>query len=286
MSGLEKLLREIEELGDYDLHDILCRRKKVEWCEWHLNIDQNGNAIRIAEKFHQEIKKKLKTSSSITGEIDTIGRTFLELLSTDHNLCNKIRDCCEEARTRNSPIPIIKAYTFAQKFTKRLQLHSAVNTYHSLKLYCTLLNCPILAQTQEYTEAFTRILFHPKLNDFLVRKMEVYRGAVIKDKKLVANYKEGATIITTAFLSTSKDPTVAEAFSALPPEIMNEISLFSTYNINNVNRHTAIDFEKMSIIESEQEIIILRYIPFTIRSVEQTEDGRKMTVYFDECPEK
>jgi hypothetical protein len=285
-SSLEKLLQEIEELGDYDLHNILRRRRKVEWCEWHLNIDKNDNAIRIAERFHQEIKKKLKASSSLTDEINTVERTFLELLSNGHNDWKEIRNCFKQARADDSPVPIIKAYTLAQKFTTRLQLHSAVNTHHALELYCTLLNCPVLAQTQEYTEAFTRILFHPKLDDFLVHRMKVYRGAVIKNKTLVANYKEGATIITTAFLSTSQDPAVAKAFSAVPPENMNDISLFSIYNINNVIRRTAIDVGKMSNFEDEGEIIILRYVPFTIRSVEQTEGARKMTVYFDECPEK
>ncbi len=48
----KKLLRGIEELGDADLHDILRQPSKVGWCEWHLNIDDNDKAIKIAENFH------------------------------------------------------------------------------------------------------------------------------------------------------------------------------------------------------------------------------------------
>lgn len=285
MADLRELRQKINDVGDYDLHDVLSRSNRVGWCERHLNIDKNDNAIEVAEKFHKSFKK-LKPSSSIIREIDIIEKTFLEFLPTDQNDWNVIRNYFKEARKDNSPEPIIKAYTLAQTFTNRLQVHSAANTYHSLKLYCTVLNCPILAQTQEYTEAFTRILFHPKLEQLLVRKMEVYRGAVLDDKKFIANYKEGATIITTTFLSTSATPEVAEMFSNVPPGNMSQTSVLCTYNINNVNRHTAIDVKKMTNFDSEKEIIILRYVPFTVRSVEQTDDGRKVKIYFDECKEK
>jgi hypothetical protein len=80
-------------------------------------------------------------------------------MPTDHEDWNKIRDYFKQARDEDNPIPVIKAYTSDQILTKRLNKHSAVNTYHALKLYCRLLNCPILAQTQEYTEAITRIIF-------------------------------------------------------------------------------------------------------------------------------
>jgi hypothetical protein len=285
MAGLKKLRQEIENLGVYDLHNILRRQIRVQWCEWHLNINESDNGIKIAEKFHRDFKK-LKPSSSITREIDTIEETFLKFLPTDHNDWNKIRNYFKQARKEDSPIPVIQAYTLNQDLTKRLNKHSAVNTYHALKLYCTLLSCPVLAQTQEYTEAITRIFFHPKLEKFLVREIEVYRGIVLEDNKLIANYKEGATIITTTFLSTTTDRAVAEIFSAVPAEHMNKISVFCIYNINNTNRYTALDVRKMSIFNAEEEIIILRYVPFTIRSVEQSADGRKVTIYFDECKEQ
>jgi len=282
MAGLKKGRQVIDDLDVYDPHDIFRARNRVERSEWHLDIDPNNNAIKIAEKFHQEFKK-LKQSSSITREIDTIETTFLNFLPNDYKDWNKIRNYFKQARDEDNPIPVIKAYKLDQDLTKRLNKHSAINTHHALKLYCTLLNCPTLAQTQEYTEALTRIFFHPKLKGLLVHKMEVYRGAVLKDDESIANYKKGATIITTTFLSTSTDREVAEMFSAVPPENMNMISVFCTYNINNTHRHTALNLEDISVYPDEKEVLILRYVPFKIRSVERTNDGRRIETCFDEC---
>ena len=285
MFGLKEILEQIEQLGDYDLHDILSKRKTVKWCEWHLNIGKNKNVIRIAEKFHEEVKKRLKSSSNITRDIDMIKTTFLEFLPPGGNDSNDIKNYLGQALTNNDPVMIIKAYTVSQNLTKRLHLHSAVNTYHSLKLYCTLLNCPILAQTQEYTEAFTRILFHPKLEQYLVGAMQVYRGAVFDENKFVDNYEEGATIITTTFLSTSAKPAVAAMFCD-PSEVMNKISLFCTYNLKNTNRPTALDLRNISVRPNEEEILILRYVPFKIQSVERQDDGRRIVIRFDQCEEQ
>jgi hypothetical protein len=146
------------------------------------------------------------------------------------------------------------------------------------------LNCSILAQTQECTEAITNILFHPKLDEFLVRKKTVYRGIVLQNKKLIANYKVDATIITTTtFLSTSTDPGVVDSFATAPPGDM--ISIFCTYNINNTSRRTALDIRKITYFADEQEILILRYIPFTIKSLEQMDNDQVMRICFDECKE-
>ncbi len=145
------------------------------------------------------------------------------------------------------------------------------------------MNCPILAQTQEYTDAITKIFFHPKLEEYLVRKETVYRGIVLEDKKFVANYEEGVTIITTTFLSTSTNSEVADCFSTAPSGDM--ISVFCIYNINNTYRRAALDLRKISSFEHEQEILILRYVPFTIKLVQRTDDDRRMTICFDECKE-
>jgi hypothetical protein len=282
-SDLEKLQQEVEDLGIFDLHDILRQRNRVEWCEWHLNIDQNNKAIEITNRFHQEFKKS-KLSSSIFGEIDTIRKTFLKLKPANSTWLGIDGDL-KEAREANNPELVIKAYTRHQRFSEHINKHSAVNTYHSLTLYCTLLNCPILAHTQEYTEAFTKILFHPTLENLLVRNRTVYRGIVLKDKdkKLVENYKEGATIITTTFLSTSTDLEVARFISDSARE--NEVGIFCIYNIKDTNRHTALNVANLANYPEEQETLIFRYVPFTIKSVEQTDGGRKMTVCFDECKE-
>jgi hypothetical protein len=144
-----------------------------------------------------------------------------------------------------------------------------------------VLNCPILAQTQAYTEAITSIFFHPKLDKLLVRKKTVYRGAVLEDKKLIANYKKGATIITTTFLSTSTDRWVAERWCDTSND--NQISIFATYKIKNIHRRTALDLSKFSRFSNEEEVLILRYVPFRVKYLHWENDGRRMKIRFKEC---
>jgi hypothetical protein len=107
---------------------------------------------------------------------------------------------------------------------------------------------------------------------------------MLENKKLVDNYKEGATIITTTLLSTSMDPTVAHMFLASAPD--DWIQVFCTYHIKYTRRHTALDLTNQSLYPDEKEILILRYVPFTIKSVERTDDDRRMTICFDECEEQ
>ncbi|CAF0994758.1 unnamed protein product [Rotaria sp. Silwood1] len=278
---LEDLREKIYCAGDCDLHDILRQRSKLDWPEWHLNIDENDKAIQIAKGFHKDFEK-LKLSSSIAGQVRTIEETFLNFLPTDSSW-NQIRKYFQQARQQNNLLAIIKAYTCSSEFTGRLNKHSAANTHHLLKLYCTLLNCPVLAYTQEYTEAFTSILFHPSLDQYLVRNETVYRGIFLQDEKPIANYREGVIIITTTFLSTSRNRDVAELFGGTSP---GGISIFSTYNINNIRRHTALDIGRISHFPGENEVLILRYAPFKITSLIRTEDGRRIDICLDECAEQ
>ena len=144
----------------------------------------------------------------------------------------------------------------------------AKNTYHELTLYCTPLNCNVLAHTQDGIQAFTTIMFHPKLNEYLCnRDVTVYRGFVIDSESLLEGYEEGATIITTTFLSTSTNLNVAKLFrdSGFDPIKINQISLLCTYHLHNYRR-TALDMEKISQFRHEKEILIYPYVPFRILS--------------------
>ncbi|CAF3002549.1 unnamed protein product [Rotaria sp. Silwood2] len=195
-----------------------------------------------------------------------------------------MRKLFREARENDDPELVIKAYSSQQAFTVCLNKHSAANSNHFLTRYCTMLNCPVLDRTQEYTEAFTNILYHPKLDDYLVRKKKVYRGAVLDDKKLIEDYKVGATILTTTFLSASKDPYVAFRFCLNGST--DGIAMLCTYNIKNIQRRSALDIELISLYPDEKEVLILRYVPFTITSIRKTEDGRRIDISLDECSEE
>ena len=199
--GSKKVRRDIDCPSAYEFYTMFRPGNAIHLYEWHVNIPENNNALKAAEKFHQDIEK-LTLSSSIIDKIDIIKETLLKSMPVG-SACNTIEEDFRDARSNDSPLPILKAYTVTQTFTNRINTVLAENTHHALKLYCTQLNCPILVQTQEYIEAITSIFFHPKLDDLLVRKKTVYRGAVLEDEKLVANWKDGAEIITTTFLSTS-----------------------------------------------------------------------------------
>ncbi|CAF3553086.1 unnamed protein product [Rotaria sp. Silwood1] len=278
----ESLRKKIYSAGDCDLHDILSETIKTESPDWHLKIEKNDKAIDITRRFHQEFEN-LNKSSNLVDSIDIIEETFSKFKHTGQHW-DIIKQYLQDARERNDPESVIKAYTCTAEFTKYLNNHLATNAYHFIRLYCTILNCPALYVTKEYTEAFTQILFHPKLDKYFVRKSKVYRGVLLKDTKLMENYKVGATILTTTFLSTSKNPNVAEMFYGSAHE--NQISVFKTYNIYGTPRRSALNIEKFSQFPDEEEVLILRYVPFTITSIEKVEDGRRINICLDEFLEE
>ena len=266
----------------YDTHNILSQRNVSSWPEWHFNIGGDDSAIRIAAKFHRAFKK-LENPRSIRNEIAIIEKSLLEFMPENASW-ESIRVCFKQARENNDPKLVIKAYTMDKEFSRRLNTHSAANTHHSLKLYCTLLNCPILAQTQEYTEAIDSILYHPELDGFLVQEETVYRGVAPNDEKLLASYTEGTTIITTTYLSTSRRQDVAELFGAVDSE--DSFSILYMFNIRKACRRTALSVSSFSNFPDEEEVLILRYVPFKIISIERSNDGRKTRIRLDECTDE
>ncbi|CAM4908821.1 unnamed protein product [Rotaria socialis] len=279
---LEQLRYELDYAGDYDLHDILRQQNRIEWPEWHLSVDENNKITKIVENFHRDFNK-MKKSSSIVGLIRIIEETWLNFMNDNDKDWSDVKARFKQARELDDPLPILEALCFSQQFSRCLNRHSAANIYHSLKLYCTLLNCPVVARTQEYTEAFTKILFHPKLKNLGAQNITVYRGMVLEDEKPIANCIVDKIIITTTFLSTSASRLVAEGFRTTPPESM--ISVFCTYKIRGTTRLTALNLQSISKFPVEEEILIMRFTPFRIVSVERTEDGRKIEICFDEFTE-
>jgi hypothetical protein len=60
------------------------------------------------------------------------------------------------------------------------------------------------------------------------------------------------------------------------------ISIFCKYNISNTYRRTALYLRKITNFKDEQAILILRYAAFTIKSLEQMDHSRRITICFDE----
>jgi hypothetical protein len=253
-----------------DLHDILREKEMISWPQWHLLIDKNGKVIEITQRFHKDFEN-MTESSSIVNSVDKIKEIYLQSMVDDQQWM-LIEKTLEDARMHNDPEKVIEAYTYTIEFSKRLNKHSAANTHHFIRLYCTILNCPTLHLTKDYIDAFTSILFHPKLKKYRVEKKTVYRGMVLDDEKPIEDYKVGATILTTAFLSTSKNPMVAKFWRDTGGN--NQKLVLCTYNINNAQHCSALDIETLSRNPDEEEVLILRYVPFTITSVETEANGR------------
>ena len=73
---------------------------------------------------------------------------------------------------------------------------------------------------------------------------------------------------------------IADIFNYNPSE--NEISIFCTYKIDNTKRRTALDLRDLSLYAHEGEILILLYVPFTIKSMERMDNDQRMIICFDE----
>ena len=255
-----------------------------EWYEtsnpWHLIIEDSDRAATIRKEFHQNFKV-FRSSSNIRDKIALIREEFSEQMKPGPSR-EKMLSYLERARKEDDPKLLIKAYTLDQN--SKLHSYSAKNTYHSLKLYCTILNCPILARTQQYTETFTSILFHPKLDDFMIRTdMTVYRGSVIKNKKLIEDIEKGVVIITTTFVSTSKNKNVAEMFASRGSS--DQIEVLFTYHLYGTRDHTALDIGPISECPHEDEVLILRYIAFKVTSVVPYQEKNRFEIYCDEYVE-
>ncbi|CAF3487196.1 unnamed protein product [Adineta steineri] len=266
----------------YKYAKILQQKDKKNWCEWHYNTAGNANAAKIAKNFRRKFEET-NASSSISDKIAIIDEVIREIKPLikdwDENMKNFKVNSDEQILES-----IFTAYTSSQELTSFINKDLAANTYHALELYCTSLNCPILARTEAYTEAFTSILFHPLSKKYhFTEECKLYRGCIIADEELVGNYKKGNTIITTTFLSASTDPAVVVPYITDAPT--DAIAIRCEYEINNNHCCTALDLRGVCK-KKEEEILILRYTPFEITSAIQSESGGHMEVHFREYEEQ
>jgi hypothetical protein len=191
----------------------------------------------------------------------------------------KIDEDFRDACRNDDPVPMLRTYSREQALSTTINEDMAKNTHHELMMYCTSLNCNVLARTQDGIGAFVSILFHPKLKKHLLKggSQTVYRGSTILTNDVLQNYKEGSVIITTTFLSTSKDPEVAKMFSSIDPNEKGQTSVLCTYEVFNYRR-TALDMDGISAFPYEKEVLIFPYVPFRITSitVNMTENENQM----------
>jgi hypothetical protein len=95
----------------------------------------------------------------------------------------------------------------------------------------------------------------------------LHRGSVLENGSVLNGYEKGSIIITSTFLSSSKNLLLAEVFSNPDSRKTGQISLLCKYEIHNY-RHTELEMDKISQYPDEEEILIYPYVPFRILSFE------------------
>ncbi|CAF1409188.1 unnamed protein product [Adineta ricciae] len=266
--------------GNCDLHDILREHSKTSLSHRHLKVNERRRIIEITERFHKNLKK-LEIGSSIVGYLQIIDDTFFKNLPKDP-VWTRIQKAFEEARRKDDVKLVIYAYTLSQMFTTCLNAHFAANAHHFLQLYCTVQNCPILSRTQEYIDAFSIILTHPDLDPYVITNITVYRCACLPEREFIDAYRKNDTILTTTLLSTSISKDVAQRFLLGASDI--SLAVLWIFNLNDTNQRSALSISSISQYEDEEEILILRYIPFIITSVVK-QDGAMTEIYLTQCSE-
>jgi hypothetical protein len=146
----------------------------------------------------------------------------------------------------------------------------ARNVIHDLKNGCSKFSCGCLYSTEDGTKSIANILLHHSKFQKLSFKGEVYRGIVVP-KNSLDHYKVGSCIITTTFLSTSKNRAVAQIFCDKGMPNAATHSFFCIYQIISDNR-TALDISKISEFEDEDEVLILPYSAFLIINIEEGQE--------------
>ena len=144
----------------------------------------------------------------------------------------------------------------------------ARNVIHDLKNGCSKFSCDCLYSTEDGTKSITNILLHHPNFQKLSFRGEVYRGIVVSQNAL-DHYKVGSCIITTTFLSTSKNPEVAQIFCGKGELSSTTHSFFCIYEILNDDR-TALNILNISEFEDEYEVLILPSSYFPIAKFERT----------------
>ena len=267
-------------LNEYDVKYKSCSHiNDQSHYEWELVDDL---AYQKALRLRDELKP-YTFKNFLEKAIFSIDKGYLKSHLIHLNKINFIRHWFKQASQENNPFHILKAYTKCQAFTKQLNKDMARNIIHDLKIGCSLFSCGCLYSTQDATRSITAILlYHPQFQS-LNFNGKVYRGLCIK-QSLFTHYTKGSRIITTTFLSTSKNRLVAECFSSSGGSIENigYISILCIYTIKNQN-HTALDITQHSEFREENEVLILPYSSFHIIDIKKDDDNKHAEIYLEEC---
>lgn len=162
-------------------------------------------------------------------------------------------------QAQTDPHSLLRAYTYESDFY--IQLNQDLATRH----YDQGTNFGITY--------FIDFVYNYSAFDSLSFKGKVYRGMCITHDDL-KQYSVGGKVMNKAFMSTTKDRSIAEAFATKGSSSREKqhgghvkLSALCTYEI--INDRTGLNIENISEYSMEKEVLVGPYTPFIIKTIRQ-----------------
>ncbi|CAF0747257.1 unnamed protein product [Adineta steineri] len=206
----------------------------------------------------------------------------------------KVKDCFTKAIEEQNYLKyFIKAYTFANNFHHVLNKHLALYILHyfdtqpytSTPAEYRLINC--------LAHIVTLLINHPDARQHKYKGI-TYRGMLMSPNDLKP-YRIGNYILNKSFMSTSKDLAVAQMYAGSGQKIVlrrnsnhrdpSEVSVILKFTIKHDD--TGVDIEHMSMIEDEEEVLILPFSVFQVKdrieNGSNTDSPGLIEIYLEQC---
>ncbi|CAF1382790.1 unnamed protein product [Adineta steineri] len=264
-------------LKTYNLHNFQEEIPDNNYIIWSISDD---NLIKKREEFREQIdlyKTYDNQHHLITKLLIEIVEYYLneyliqqERFSKDQ--IEKIRDCFTKAIEEENYLKyFIQAYTFTDSFHRVLNKHLALyilhyfdaQSYSSAPAEYRLINCLV--------HIVTLLINHPDVRQYKYKGV-TYRGMLMSPNDLKP-YRIGNYILNKSFVSTSKDRAIARMYAGTGQESVlgglsnhhdsSEVPVILKLTIKQDD--TGIDIKHMSMVEDEEEVLILPFSVFQVK---------------------
>ncbi|CAF1209212.1 unnamed protein product [Didymodactylos carnosus] len=224
---------------------------RIEWMRNDCYIEQKAAWLIYS-------KNARRTTEPMSVYVSIIKAWYLD----NHHISN-IRDTelirwfFNKASEEEDPIQLIKIYTRETSYYRKLNEYLAIEHTNGWN------NDNINRQS-----ILSLMRFHSSLQQFSFIGV-TYRGMRVTETDL-EQYAVGTCLMNKAFLSTSKDRRVAEAFADSCGSIDGRLTAICVYEICLDTYRSAIDIETISEFQDEQEVLIHPLCVFEVFNVSCT----------------
>ncbi|CAF3354349.1 unnamed protein product [Rotaria sp. Silwood2] len=230
-----------------------------------------------------QIRQYLARNHFINGSFTNIARRYVRCYLALEGFPTEEIDQLESIGYTSAD-EFICAYTSTSRFHKYINRHLAtyaltyfdssfdISTPYSF-IYYLLSIVAMILNSIRFRISFTGHVYR----DMLMTQEDLYK------------YVVGSRVLNTAFLSTSKNRTVAEIFAGIQEyetsskQDSTHVNVLCIYKIR--NRTTAYDIEQLSNIQAESEVLVFPFSAFHATHVQKTPSG-SVEIDLDECEEE